>query len=91
MTDDEFVLQMKRLISFQRYMYSTIRLADVLAARPAPTWFYRFDYQAPTGLCGTARWRRCNRLEVRLLPDGRVMVNGLEETRILEDLFSNLL
>lgn len=47
MTDDEFVLQMKRLISFQRYMYSTIRLADVLAARPAPTWFYRFDYQAP--------------------------------------------
>ncbi|MBP1994145.1 radical SAM protein [Paenibacillus eucommiae] len=32
-----------------------------------------------------------NRLEVRLTPDGRVMVNGLAEVGDLEDLFGGLL
>jgi len=32
-----------------------------------------------------------NRLEVRIMPDGRVLVNGLAETKVLEDLFAGLL
>jgi anaerobic ribonucleoside-triphosphate reductase activating protein len=32
-----------------------------------------------------------NRLEVRLMPDGRVLVNGLAETKVLEELLEGLL